>query len=240
MIEQDERAAGEAEAEAEAEEPTEEPAEEPTVDKHGKPKKLSNKARRKLQAEKEALAREEEFKAMTEKEGSQFACSQDAFDPNDAYWQNATDIKINSFTISAPKKLLFENASLNIRHGGRYGLVGPNGHGKTTLLKMIDIGELVLPPKIDFLLVEQEVLADDTPAVDAVLKADERRWALVQEEKELLRKLEVEGVKDPKLDERLGVVYTELANMNADSAESKADPNPRNLNPNLRTLTLEF
>jgi ATP-binding cassette subfamily F protein 1 len=44
----------------------------------------------------------------------------------------------------------------------------------------------------------------------------------VQEEKELLRKLEVDGVKDPKLDERLGVVYTELANMNADSAESKA------------------
>ena len=33
---------------------------------------------------------------------------------------------------------------------------------------------------------------------------------------------QVEKVKDVKLDERLGVIYTELANMNADSAESKA------------------
>jgi len=29
-----------------------------------------------------------------------------------------------------------------------------------------------VPPRVDFLYVEQEVLADDTPAVDAVLKAD--------------------------------------------------------------------
>ena len=128
---------------------------------------------------------------MCEKESSQFSCSQDAVDESDPYWQNALDIKISSFTISAPKKTLFENASLSIRNGGRYGLVGPNGHGKTTLLKMIELGELKLPPKIDYLYVEQEVKADDTPAVDAVLKADEIRWNLVMEEKEILRKLEV-------------------------------------------------
>ena len=44
--------------------------------------------------------------------------------------------------------------------------------GKSTLLKMIAAGELKIPPRIDVLYVEQEVLADDTPAVDAVLKAD--------------------------------------------------------------------
>jgi hypothetical protein len=37
---------------------------------------------------------------------------------------------------------------------------------------MISSGELKLPPRIDYLYVEQEVLADETPAVDAVLKAD--------------------------------------------------------------------
>jgi ATP-binding cassette, subfamily F, member 1 len=37
---------------------------------------------------------------------------------------------------------------------------------------MIAAGELKIPPRIDVLYVEQEVLADDTPAVDAVLKAD--------------------------------------------------------------------
>ena len=42
----------------------------------------------------------------------------------------------------------------------------------STLLKMIAYGELKVPPRIDYLYVEQEVLADNTPAVDAVLKAD--------------------------------------------------------------------
>jgi ATP-binding cassette subfamily F protein 1 len=37
---------------------------------------------------------------------------------------------------------------------------------------MIAAGELKVPPRVDFLYVEQEVLADETPAVDAVLKAD--------------------------------------------------------------------
>ena len=42
----------------------------------------------------------------------------------------------------------------------------------STLLKMIAYGELKIPPRIDYLYVEQEVIADNTPAVDAVLKAD--------------------------------------------------------------------
>ncbi len=33
-------------------------------------------------------------------------------------------------------------------------------------------GQLKIPPRIDYLYVEQEVMADDTPAVDAVLRAD--------------------------------------------------------------------
>jgi ATP-binding cassette subfamily F protein 1 len=37
---------------------------------------------------------------------------------------------------------------------------------------MIASGQLKIPPRIDYLYVEQEVMADDTPAVDAVLRAD--------------------------------------------------------------------
>lgn len=50
--------------------------------------------------------------------------------------------------------------------------MAPNGAGKSTLLKMIAAKELVIPPRVDFLYVEQEVVADDTTALDAVLKAD--------------------------------------------------------------------
>jgi ATP-binding cassette, subfamily F, member 1 len=67
--------------------------------------------------------------------------------------------------------------------GRKYGLVGPNGAGKSTLLKMIAAKELVIPPRVDCLYVEQEVVADDTPAVQAVMKADKERWSLLQEER---------------------------------------------------------
>jgi len=100
-------------------------------------------------------------------------------------------------------------------------IVGPNGAGKSTILKMIAAGELKIPPRVDCLYVEQEVMADDTPAVDAVLKADKVRWALVQEEKEIMAELEKSGANE-KLDTRLGEVYEQLSIIGAASAESKA------------------
>lgn len=39
--------------------------------------------------------------------------------------------------------------------GRRYGLVGPNGMGKTTLLKHIASRKLAIPPNIDILYCEQ-------------------------------------------------------------------------------------
>ena len=56
----------------------------------------------------------------------------------------------------------------------RYGLVGPNGAGKSTLLKMIAAGELKVPPRVDYLYVEQEVMADETPAVDAGERSEDQ------------------------------------------------------------------
>ena len=186
-------------------------------------KKISNKAKRKLQKEKEAKEREEEYNRVAMKnsiEGAQFAVSQSIIDPNDANWQNALDIIIPSINITAANKELFVNSPLHIVHGRRYGLVGPNGAGKSTLLKMISSRELKVPPRVDFLYVEQEVLADDTPAVDAVLKADKERWSLVQEEKQLLEDLK-KGPNEKK-DVRLGEVYEQLAQIGAAAAESKA------------------
>jgi ATPase subunit of ABC transporter with duplicated ATPase domains len=39
--------------------------------------------------------------------------------------------------------------------GRRYGLVGPNGMGKTTLLKHIAARKFAIPPNIDILYCEQ-------------------------------------------------------------------------------------
>jgi len=190
----------------------------------GKKEKLSNKAKRKLAKEAESKEREAEFNEQALKasaEGAQFAVSQSIVDVNDPMWQNALDIIIPNVSISAHKKELFVNAELSIVHGRRYGLVGPNGAGKSTLLKMIASGQLKIPPRIDYLYVEQEVMADDTPAVDAVLRADKVRWELIQEEKKIMKALESGGANDA-LDTRLGEVHAELALIGAASAESRA------------------
>jgi ATP-binding cassette, subfamily F, member 1 len=190
----------------------------------GKKGKLSNRDRRKLAKLAEAEEREKEYQEAMMKAsiaGAQFAVSQTTIDPNDIQWQNALDIVIPNFSISAHNKELFVNAQLTIAQGRRYGLVGPNGAGKSTLLKMISAGELKVPPRVDYLYVEQEVLPDDTPAVDAVLKADKVRWELVEEEKTLLKQLEI-NPEDDKANTRLGEVYEQLSQIGAAASESRA------------------
>ena len=115
-------------------------------------KKLSKKEIKKLMKERNDLIRQAAEAKEAEKrsaEGQQFSCSQTTIDENDQMWQNSLDINIPSITISAYNKNLFVDAPLTIAHGRHYGLVGPNGKGKSTLLKMIASGSLKIPPRID-------------------------------------------------------------------------------------------
>ena len=77
--------------------------------------------------------------------------------------------------------------------------------GKTTLLNHIADRKLAIPPNIDVLLCEQEVIADDTPAIDAVLKADTKRLQLLEEEAKLIAQSEAG---DDSGSERLKLVCT--------------------------------
>ena len=58
-------------------------------------------------------------------------------------------------------------------------------HGKTTLLRHIASRAFAIPPGIDVLYCEQEVVADDNTAVESVLRADTKRLALLEECKKL-------------------------------------------------------
>jgi len=51
------------------------------------------------------------------------------------------DFKLENVDISFGSKQLLSSAELSIVYGRRYGLVGRNGIGKTTLLKMISRSE---------------------------------------------------------------------------------------------------
>ena len=132
--------------------------------------------------------------------------------------ETAVDIKIEKFSIAAKGKDLFRDASLMIAAGRRYGLVGPNGHGKTTLLRHIGSRALQIPPNIDVLYCEQEVVADEKTALETVLLADEKRTNLLNQKDAL----EAEQEKGKDVTERLNEVYDELRAIGSDQAEPKA------------------
>ena len=58
------------------------------------------------------------------------------------------DIRIENFDVSFGNKVLLQNADLLLASGRRYGLVGRNGLGKTTLLRMISEKQLQIPSHI--------------------------------------------------------------------------------------------
>ncbi len=68
---------------------------------------------------------------------------------------------MHNLTIRAKGKILLESTECTISAGRRYGLAGPNGKGKSTLLRMIARRQVPVPEHLDVLLVEQEVVGDE-------------------------------------------------------------------------------
>ena len=91
-------------------------------------------------------------------------------DERSAAHENAADVKVHSLTLRAKGKLLLDRTDVTIVAGRRYGLVGPNGKGKSTLLRMLARRQIPVPLSIDVMLVEQEVVADDRTAVEVVVQ----------------------------------------------------------------------
>nr|XP_014089714.2 ATP-binding cassette sub-family F member 1 [Bactrocera oleae] len=206
--------------EEEIEEATKEIAVESTL----KEKKLTHKEKKKQKKQQEY---EKQMELMTKKGGSghsdldsNFTMSQvQRTAGQQAQLEHAVDIKIENFTISAKGNDLFVNANLLIAHGRRYGLVGPNGHGKTTLLRHIATRAFAIPPNIDVLLCEQEVVATDKTAIDTILEADVKRNKLLAKSKELEDQF---AAGDMSVQEELNDTFAELKAIGAYSAEARA------------------
>ena len=67
------------------------------------------------------------------------------------------DIKVDNIDISIGGKRILSDTDLTLAYGRRYGLVGQNGIGKSTLLRSLSRREVAIPTHISILHVEQEV-----------------------------------------------------------------------------------
>lgn len=133
------------------------------------------------------------------------------------------EVFLENFDIYAGGKTLISSSSMRLLVGRRYGLVGRNGTGKSTLLRHISGRELDVPRHMSILHVEQEVQGDDTSVIDSVLESDQERYQLLLDEKVLLEKMP--SITDPKeqkeADEELLEIYAKLAEIGADESLSK-------------------
>lgn len=133
------------------------------------------------------------------------------------------DIRIENFDVSFGDRVLLQGADLVLATGRRYGLVGRNGLGKTTMLRMISMKQLKIPAHITILHVEQEVVGDDTIALASVLECDVALNTLLDRERELTKLIATAGDDvDPVMNQELSEVYQALQNMDADKAPARA------------------
>ncbi|KAL1586894.1 hypothetical protein WHR41_04135 [Cladosporium halotolerans] len=149
------------------------------------------------------------------------------------------DIKVDNIDISIAGKRITTDTNLTLAYGRRYGLVGQNGIGKSTLLRALSKREVAIPTHISILHVEQEIMGDDTPAIQAVLDADVWRKHLLKEQTKITEELnELEAQRSQMadtsgdaekldkqrdgLDTTLSDIQAKLAEMESDKAESRA------------------
>ncbi|KAH7817759.1 putative ATP-dependent transporter [Monocercomonoides exilis] len=110
--------------------------------------------------------------------------------PQHADRSNPDEIRISEFSMSFAGKVLLNNSSLFLQKGRRYGLIGRNGVGKSTLLRHIARGSFNLSNSPDILFIEQEVPGNEASPLEWVLAADQKRMELLKEEQRLLGLIE--------------------------------------------------
>jgi len=127
------------------------------------------------------------------------------------------DIKIGSFSVSLYGQELVKDTTLELNHGRRYGLIGLNGSGKTTMLRVLGERQVPVPEHIDIYHLTGEVDATDTLALEAVLSDLNSEVQRLERRAEEL--LDVEG---DEAQEALADIYTRLEELDPNTAPTRA------------------
>jgi len=84
--------------------------------------------------------------------------------------EQARDVKIEQFSVSVYGKEFIADTRLELNFGRRYGLIGNNGSGKSTMLAAIAAREIPIPDHIDMWFLDSEAKPEEVTAVEAVVQ----------------------------------------------------------------------
>jgi ATP-binding cassette, subfamily F, member 1 len=129
---------------------------------------------------------------------------------NFTYTHNSLSLK--NFSLSINSKSLFEDTSLVLSYGQRYGLIGKNGYGKSSLLKNLCLDN----EKIRVLYVEQELILDNRTPVQYILDSNIKLKYYQDRVNLLYEQLE----NDQEVFDELQEAETNLASFNPDKEEA--------------------
>lgn len=143
---------------------------------------------------------------------------------------NLQSIHLPSVSLQFQGNELLVDSPMDILQGHRYGLLGRNGVGKSTLLRQFAQNAIPgMPRNMRILLVDQQIQGrDDTTTLESLVEADTDRLALLQEQDEVELQLE-SGVDVETNAERLCDIVSELDAIDADGAEDRALSNLKGL-----------
>ena len=134
-------------------------------------------------------------------------------------------ISANNVTLRVGKKALFEDVNIKFTEGNCYGMIGANGAGKSTFLKILSgqieptNGEIVITPGQRLSFLQQDHFKyDDYLVLDTVIMGNARLYEIMKEKEEIYAKedfTDEDGIKASELE-------AEFATMDGWNAESDA------------------
>ena len=132
-------------------------------------------------------------------------------------------LNANGVTVRFGKRVLFEDVNIKFTKGNCYGIIGANGAGKSTFLKVLSgelepsKGEVSLEKGARLSVLKQDHFAyEDYTVIDTVIMGNKELYNIMKEKEEIYSKpdfSEEDGMKAAKLEER----FAELDGWNAES-----------------------
>lgn len=134
-------------------------------------------------------------------------------------------ITVNNVSLRYGDRKLFEDVNLKFTPGNCYGVIGANGAGKSTFLKILsgeiepNTGEVIIPPNTRMSVLKQDHFQyDDYEVLETVIMGNERLYAIMKEKDALYAKPDFndeDGIKASQLE-------GEFAELNGWEAEAEA------------------